>query len=187
MAEFDLHTTDTAPADSVPLMEQYTEKLGFLPNVLGVLAESPVTLKAYVQLTGILGESSFSPAEQQILLLTTSRENECHYCVAAHTGGAKRAKAPQEVIDAIRDGTPIADARFAALHKFCSLMVSNRGWVAEADVDAFLEAGFTKAQMFEVLIAVAIKTISNYSNHIVETPLDEPFKPLAWKKDKAAA
>ena len=153
---------------------------------MGGLAEAPAALKGYMTLSGILAESSLSPAEQQILLLTTSRQNGCEYCVAAHTGGATRAGAPKEAIEAIRTGQPIPDPRLQALSKFCATLVEKRGWASEADVNAFLGAGFSKAQVFEVILAIGVKTMSNYANHLIGTPLDEAFKPLAWTKDQAA-
>jgi len=186
MVDFTIHDIDSAPEAARPVMEATKKRLGFVPNMLAGLAESPATAKGYGTLMGILGESSFTPAEQQILMLTVSRANNCEYCVAAHSGGAKMAGAVDEVIEALRDGATVPDARIAALTTFCTRMVETRGEVAGAEVDAFIAAGFTRAQLLEVLLAIAVKTISNYYNHIAETPLDEKFQPLAWSAGKAA-
>lgn len=182
MSMFDVHTKDTAPEAAKPVMDQVEQKFGMVPNLIGVMAEAPALAKGYATLSGILGESSLSPAEQQLLLLTTSRENGCEYCVAAHTGGAKRAQLDEAAIEAVRDGKDIPDAKLNALSKFCATMVEKRGWAEPGDIQAFLDAGYTKQNVLEVILAIAVKTMSNYTNHIAETPLDEPFKPLKWEK-----
>jgi len=187
MAEFNVHTKETAPAGSVPFLEATEAKFGFVPNLIGELAESPVAVEAYLALAGIFAKSSFTPAEQQVVLLTSNFENECHYCMAAHTGAAKRAKLSDAAIDALRAGTPIPDTRLEALSVFTRKVVTQRGWVSEADVDAFLAADFTRAQVLEVITGVAFKTISNYTNHVAETPLDAVFATMAWEKPAKAA
>lgn len=187
MSKFRIHDLESAPAASRNLLEKAKGKFGFIPNMLAVMAESPATVKGYLTLSGILEESAFTPAERQILLLTTARENGCEYCVAAHTMGAIKANAAKEVVDAIRDDTPIADERLAALHRFCRLMVENRGWVPEPEIKAFLDAGFTRAQVLEAVLAVSLKTLSNYVNHIAATPLDPAFKAVAWRGKADAA
>lgn len=180
------HTPDSAPAGARPGLEKARQAYGFVPNLIAVLAESPATLDAYQALGGFLAGSTFTPAEQQLLLLTVSRVNGCAYCVAAHTGGARRAALAADVIEAVRNGTTIPDTRLAALHAFAVRMVEARGWLGDAEVPAFLDAGFTRAQVLEVVLAVAMKTISNYTNHLSATPLDEQMAPLRWEGTAAA-
>lgn len=187
MSLFDVHTLADAPAASRELLEKAKAKFGFVPNMLGVMAESPAALNGYMTLSGILEQSAFSPAERQVLLLTTARENGCEYCVAAHSLGAQKAGAPKEVIEAIRQDKPIGDARLATLHHFCRSMVEKRGWVSEADLKAFFAAGFTKAQALEVILAISLKTLSNYVNHISATPLDAAFDAAKWTNKARAA
>lgn len=178
---------DAVPEAARPYLEQAGRKFGFVPNLLSVLAESPATLNGYLTLSGILAQGTFSAAEQQLILITASTVNGCSYCVAAHTMGAKGAGLAEDAIEAVRAGTPIADPRLAALHDFTVRVVEKRGWLAADEVDAFLDAGFTKAQVLEVLLAVALKTISNYSNHLAETPLDAGFEPARWEATRAPA
>lgn len=180
MTIFQTHNLESAPAASRELLEKVKAKFGFIPNMLAAMAESPATLKGYLTLSGILDESTFSPAERQILLLTTARENGCAYCVAAHTMGAMKAQVTKDAIEAIRAGKPIPDSRLETLHRFCTAMVEKRGWVSGPEIEAFLAAGFTRAQVFEVILAVSVKTISNYMNHVAATPLDAPFKSAEW-------
>ncbi len=182
-----VYTQETAPEGSRPTLDKVFERFGMIPNLMGKMAESPAAAKGYATLSGILAaDSSFSPVEQQLLLLTTSRINGCDYCVAAHTMAAGRAKMPEDVVQAIRDDTPIADPRLSALRAYCTKVVENRGWTSEAEQQAFLDAGFTKAQILEVILAVGVKTISNYVNHVTEPTLDKHLEGARWSRDQAA-
>ena len=96
----------------------------------------------------------------------------CEYCTAGHTYLSRQAGVPEQAIHAIRDGGTIEDARLEALRAFTTAVVSHRGHVGDGAVDAFLAAGFTKAQVLEVVTVVATKTISNYTNHLTHTPLE---------------
>lgn len=160
--------------------------MGFIPNMMAVLAESPAALEAYQAIQGAFATSSFSPAEQSFLALAISVANDCDYCVPAYTGMALKTRVPEDVVTAVRDGTPIEDSRFSTLREFALAVVEKRGRVTEAEVEAFLGAGFTKAQVLEVIVAAAFKMISNYTNHIAHIPLDEVFLPHRWEGRKAA-
>ncbi len=181
MPEFTIHTADTAPAKSAALLEQAEQAYGFVPNMLAMFAESPALLKAYMELGKLFAGTSFSPAEQQVILLTISRYNECHYCMAAHTVVAEMQKVLDETINAIRDDVPIADAKLEALRRFTTKVVETRGWISEEDARAFLDAGYSPQHMLEVILGVAMKTISNYTNHILNTPVDDAFAAKTWK------
>lgn len=180
MGIFEVHTTDTAQGAAVDELRSIEKANGFIPNLYGVFAESPAVLKAYVTLGKIFDESSFSPAERQIIILAVSRYNECRYCIAAHTVVAGMQNVPATAVEAIRRDQPIPDSRLEALRQFATTVVEKRGWVSEAEVTAFLDAGFTKAQILEVVLGVSLKTLSNYANHIADTPLDDAFSPKAW-------
>ncbi|WP_435101846.1 carboxymuconolactone decarboxylase family protein [Arhodomonas sp. AD133] len=182
MATFPLHTTDTAPAAARERLEAVQSRMGFIPNLFGQLAESPAALEAYQALTDILGRTSFSPAEQQIILLSASVENGCEFCVAAHTAGARKANAPETVVDAIRDGDSVPDERLGALATFTQRVVRDRGWVDEATIEDFLAAGFTRENVLEVLVGISLKTLSNYANHITGTPLNEEIAAFRWSR-----
>lgn len=186
MSLFTVHTKESAPEKSKEFFDATEKRLGFVPNILGVMAEAPATIKGYATLSGIFGESSLSPAQQQLVLLTSARENGCEYCVAAHSAGAKKAGADDGTIAAIRDGKSIEDKKDAALSGLTAAIVNKRGWLDEADIKAFLDAGYEKQQILEVILGCAVKMISNYTNHIAETPLDEQFQSVKWQADKAA-
>ncbi len=183
MSRYTPHTAESAPEASRAGMDKAARKFGRLPNLIAVMAESPAALDGYLALHEIFGRTSFTPAEQQVLLLSVSTVSGCAYCVAAHTmGGGKMAGLSDPVLDAIRDGKPIPDVRLAALSGFASAMVEKRGWVSNAQIAAFLNAGFTKAHVFEVVLAVSLKTLSNYIDHIADTPLDAAMEAHRWTK-----
>lgn len=187
MSEFELHTVDTAPEGSKPWLEKAQAGFGFVPNLIAKLGTSPVAVEAYLTLHGIFGKSTLTPAEQQVVTLAINFENECHYCMAAHTGAARRAKLDEAAIGALRAGEPIPDPKLQALREFAVKVVRDRGWVDAADQQALLDAGYTRENILEVVVGAAFKTISNYSNHIVETPLDDAFAPLKWEKPSGRA
>ena len=177
---FTAHTTDTAPAASAEVLKGLQEKMGFVPNLFAHLAESPTAIKAYVQLSELLAHSSLSPQQLQITLLAASVENQCRFCVAAHTAGGAKAKVAQETLDAIREGGTPSDAGDAALVRFVRRVVRDRGRVPDSEVKAFLEAGFSEAQVLDIITAVALKTLSNYSNHLTNPELNPELERFAW-------
>lgn len=182
MSKFEVHSIATAPDESKEMMEKVHDKFGMVPNMIGVLAESPVAIEAYVTLTGMLGRSGFDPAEMQLIFLTISRENGCEYCVAAHTGGAKRSSLPDDVIQSLRENRSISDVKLNALAKFCTALCQKRGWVGDDEIQEFLEAGYERRQVLDLLVAIAAKTISNWANHMARTPSDAAFQSFDWKK-----
>jgi uncharacterized peroxidase-related enzyme len=186
MVDFTFHTSESAPQDSRPLLEKAESKFGFLPNILAGMAEAPALLEAYMTLSGIFDKTSFSPAERQLILLTVSYENECHFCVAAHTGGAKKAQMDDKHIEALRGGQMLDDPKLETLRAFTRKVVTQRGWIDDSDVQKMLDAGYSKQNVLEVIVGVGLKTISNYTNHIIATPLNEQLEPLKWDKPKAA-
>jgi AhpD family alkylhydroperoxidase len=182
MTTFTVHTIDTAPDVSKPTLDATRKAWGFVPTLHGILAESPATLNAYDSLFGLVGQSSFTPAEQQVVYLAVNVMHECEYCVAGHTYLARLAHLDETAIQALRRGTTIDDARLQALRLFTEAVVRERGFVGDAAVDAFIAAGFSKAKVLEVVLVISTKTISNYVNHIAHTPkeafMSDPA--LAW-------
>ena len=188
MTQFTAYTAETAPAASRPLLEGLGRSLGFVPNLFGVFAESPAALRGGLAIYEAFSSSSLSHAEQQIVMLAVSEANDCEYCVAAHSTLAKRfAKVDPAVVDAVRQRAPLADARLEALVTFTRKVVEQRGMLADGEVDAFLRAGYTRAQVMEVLLGVGMKTFNNYVDHIAHTPLNDQFKAEAWQPKRKAA
>lgn len=186
MAKFEIHTPETAPEGARGALEASQKQLGFVPSLYGVLAENPAALEAYQTLGGIFAKTGLTPLEQQVVTIAASVENECHFCVAAHTAISVGQKLDQDVIHAIRDNRPIADAKLEALRVFSKKIVIERGFVSDADVEVFLEAGYTQADVLAVIIGVSLKTISNYTNHVAETPVNEAFQAYEWTPPQRA-
>ncbi len=181
MTQFKIHSIESAPEDSSELLAGAEKANGFIPNLLGILAESPSALKAYMTSSQTFDQSSFSGAERQLVILAASRENNCEYCVSAHSVIAAMQKLPDEVIEAVRNGQEISDSRLQALRVFTEQVVEKRGWVSSEDVVDFLNVGYSRAQVLEVIQGVSFKILSNYVNHIADTPLDKAFAARAWE------
>ncbi|MHB1676238.1 MAG: carboxymuconolactone decarboxylase family protein [Sulfuriferula sp.] len=164
------------------LLEESEAKLGFVPNMYRVMANSPGLLDTYIHgYTRFREDSGFTPAEQEVVLLAVSRENGCSYCVAAHCFLADNlSKVPVEVTDAIRNGSQVADAKLAALSTFSQIMVDTRGLPSRDEVADFLAAGYSEKQILEVILAISVKTLSNYANHLFHTPVDDLFAARTW-------
>ncbi len=187
MTDFTTHSIDTAPAAAKPLLEGAKSAYGFVPNLLGNMAEAPALVEGYMSLAGIFGKTDLSETERQIILMTNNRLNGCTYCMAAHTTISQMANVPADVIEALRTDTPIADAKLEALRKFAIAVTESRGWPTDAQVNAFLAAGYTRQTVLEVILGTALKVMSNYTNHIAGTPLDDAFAPNAWAPDMVKA
>lgn len=182
MNDYQLYDENTVPDGAQQTLAKVKGGYGFIPNLHAIMAESPSLLKAYVMISQIFEETAFSDTEKQLILLAVSYENTCDYCVAAHSTVAKMKKVPSEIIDALRDGRTLPDEKLEVLRQFVRTVVVNRGHATEMEIKAFLDVGYSRAQVFDVLVGVGMKTLSNYTNHIADTPLDTAFQPQAWKK-----
>jgi AhpD family alkylhydroperoxidase len=173
MNPFTIHTPDTAPEASRERLASVKKAWGFLPKLQATLAESPVALKAYDDLFGLIAsEASLAPAEQQVVYQAINVFHGCEYCTAGHTFLSRKAGVPEDAIQALRNRTPISDVRLEALRRFAEQVAETRGFAGDTAVDAFLAAGFTRAQVLEVVTIIATKVISNYTNHLTHTPLE---------------
>lgn len=179
---FPVHTVATASPEARETLTGAEKAFGFVPNLLGTMAEAPALLKGYLALSRLFDESSLSPTERQLVLLTVSYENACAYCMAAHTVIAGMQKVHPTVVEAVRAGQPIADPRLEALRRFTQDVVVSRGWPGEDALKAFTAAGYGPQQVLEVVLGVGIKTMSNYTNHLAGTPLDVAFGGAAWRR-----
>lgn len=187
MTDFTVHTEESAPQGSKDLIRTAKSAYGFLPNLLAIQSESPAMLEAYMTLSGIFGKTRLSETERQVILMTNNRLNGCTYCMAAHTSLSQMAKIPDDIIEALRGGTPIADAKLEALRVFATRINKNRGWVEQSDLDAFFAAGYDKASVLDVIVGTSLKVLSNYTNHIAQTPVDVAFQPNTWTAEDRAA
>ena len=174
---------EAAPEQARPLLDKAKQKLGMVPNMYAAMANAPGVLDTYLHGYALFREDSgFTPAEQEVVFLTISYENDCHYCMAAHSTLADKAsRVPAEVTDAIRGGERIPDARLQALREFTRIMVRTGGRPGADDARRFLDADFEDRHILEIVLAIAVKTLSNYTNHLFETEVDAPFRGREWK------
>lgn len=179
MSDFTVHTIESAPPGSRDLLRQATSRLGFTPNLYAVMAEAPSLLKGYFALSEIFDGTSLTPVERQVVLLAASKSNGCSYCLAAHGTIARMQKVPEAAIAGASGDSKIPDEKLEALRVFTSALVSTRGNPSEASLDAFSQAGYSRAQLLEVVLGVGLKTLSNYTNHVGHTPIDAAFQAAA--------
>jgi uncharacterized peroxidase-related enzyme len=188
MTKFDVYSPDTAPEGSKAQLAAVTKAWGFTPKLHGILAESPAALIGYDTLFGLVAGSSLSAIEQQVAYQAINVFHGCEYCTMGHTYLSRAAGMDEATVAALRADMAPADARLAALWNFARSVVETRGMSGDAAVDAFITAGFTRANVLDVVTIIATKTISNYTNHLTHTPkeafMSDPA--LAWTAAKSA-
>jgi uncharacterized peroxidase-related enzyme len=177
--DFPVFDEASAPAESRPVLAAVKAQFGFVPNLIGMLAGSPAAAQAYAGLAGAFGASNLSATEQHVVLQTVNVYHGCHYCVPAHGAVAAMSGVPGEIDRALCARAPLADPRLEALSAFTRALVERRGRPAVSELERFLAAGYTPAQVLDVIAGVALKTMSNYANHVAETPLDVAFAGAA--------
>lgn len=172
-----IQSVESAPPAGAKLLAGAQEKLGFVPNMYGAMANLPALLQTYqVGYAGFRETAGFRPDEQETVFLAISYENGCTYCLAAHSMlGEKMSQVPADSLEALREGRELPDPRLNALATFTRHLVRSGGRPGEAEVAAFREAGFEEVQILGIVLALAVKTVSNYSNHLFATPVDEAF------------
>lgn len=173
--------TDDDPAVAA-LLGKAKADIGMIPNMYANMANAPGLLDTYLSgYAAFRSESGLTAAEQETVFLTISRANGCAYCVTAHSAIADMTKVPTAVTDALRSGITLPDPKLDALATFILAMLDTRGLPSRAQVEAFLAAGYTEQHVLYVVLALAVKTISNYSNHLFHTPVDASFAGRTWK------
>ena len=173
---------DTAQPPADELLAASGAALGFIPNMYRTMANAPGLLDTYLHgYKQFRSLSGLTPAEQEVVFLTISVDNGCEYCVAAHSTIADTAsKLTPAVTDAIRAGGTIPDARLAALAEATRTVLHSRGRPSERDLASFFAAGYSEQQLLAVVLAIAVKALSNYTNHLVPVEVDTPFRRRVW-------
>ncbi|MGJ8690378.1 MAG: carboxymuconolactone decarboxylase family protein [Gammaproteobacteria bacterium] len=182
MTKLTIHDLETAPEQSKPFLEASLKANGRIPGLHGVLASSPELLEAYQALHKLFVASSFDNEELTVVWQTINVEHECHYCVPAHTGIANMMKVDPALTEALRNSTAMPTEKLQALHDTTLAIVRQRGYVTDDQVKAFFAAGYEERQLLEIILGLSQKVISNYVNHIAETPVDKVFEKFAWTK-----
>ena len=182
MTTLTIHDLDTAPAESKEFLESSLKANGRIPGLHGVMAGAPGLLEGYQKLHELFVNSSFDNEELTVVWQTINVEHECHYCVPAHTGIAHMMKVDPALTEALRNSEAMPTAKLQALHDTTLAMVRSRGNLSDAEVKAFYAAGYGERQLLEIVLGLSQKVMSNYVNHIAETPVDAVFEKFAWKK-----
>ncbi len=190
--DFPIHTVDTAPETSKEPINWYVENFGMVPNLAGVLAESPALLTSYWQTQiNLLSSAALSPQEINVVQTSVAHANACQYCVAGHTAFGKMEifGNTDEQMNAIRQDNPFDDPKMEALRDFTLLVLRNQGRMSSSQLQNFIDAGFSRQAALDVVACIAAKVMSNYANQIAMTPVDEAFAPLAadlpYREDRA--
>ncbi|MBB1288075.1 carboxymuconolactone decarboxylase family protein [Pseudoalteromonas sp. SR43-6] len=179
MAEFTLYTQENAPEEAKPLLADSVAAFGMLPNLHAVMAEAPTLLKGYQVLHDLFQKTSFNAEELTVVWQTINVEHECHYCVPAHSAIAASMKVDQGIVDALVNKTPLADAKLETLRETTLAMTRERGVISDEQIEKFFAAGYAKQQLLEIIVGLSQKVMSNYTNHLADTPVDAPFKKFA--------
>lgn len=181
MTTLKIHNIESAPEGSKSQLEQSLKANGMIPGLHGVLAGSPELLEAYQTLHKLFTQTSFNKDELTVVWQTINVEHECHYCVPAHTGIANMMKVDADITEALRNKTNLPSDKLQALQDFTLKVVRNRGQVSQDDLSAFYQAGYEEKQVLEIILGLSQKVISNYTNHIANTPVDAPFQKFNWE------
>jgi len=167
-------TINDAPEASRPVLEAIQKQIGSVPNIFRLVSNSPAALKGLTALQGALGKGKLAPATRERIALTMAEANGCDYCLSAHTyTGTKFAKLDESEIEANRRGTS-NDPKAAAAVEFARTLVDARGSVAPGEVEKVRAAGYSDAEILEIIAHVALNTFTNYANEALGTEIDFP-------------
>lgn len=182
MKPFTVHDSESAPEDAKPLLRKSKDEFGMIPNLHGVMAEAPTVLEGYQQLHALATKTSFSKEELTVVWQSINVEHACHYCVPAHTAIAKSMEVSDDISMALRDEKALPDKKLEVLRSTTLALLRNRGKLTDSEQANFYSAGYENQQLMEIVLVMAQKVMSNYINHLADTPVDEPFKKFNWAK-----
>ncbi|MFC4021062.1 carboxymuconolactone decarboxylase family protein [Micromonospora sp. GCM10011542] len=180
MSVFPLHTVDTAPAAVRPTMTAVRRRFGWLPSPVALMAESPELLAGFLTANAGFEKTALEPLEREVVVFAVATSNECHVCVALHTGTLTQLGATAELITALRDGTTLPEPRLETLRRFTLAVLEHRGAVPDDVLDAFLAAGYQPRHALDVVLGIGTYTISTFANRLTRAPLDPPLTAHAW-------
>lgn len=182
MSRLTVQSIESAPEASRPYLEKAKAKNGFVPNLLGVLANAPTAIETYLTVTEINSRTSFTLAEREVVQITAATNHGCSFCVAGHTAVAyKQGKLPEALVEALRQQTPLPDAKLEALAVFTRAIIRSKGAVTPAELAAFKDAGYGEQQVVETILGVALATLCNFSNVLADTELNPELAAYRWQ------
>ena len=180
MSRLAIQTVESAPAESRERLVNAEKSNGFLPNLLGVLANAPTALEAYQVVSAINARNGLTATEREVVQITAATRNGCGFCVAGHTAIARKKLAlPEEVIAALRNTQALRDPRLNALALFTVAVLEQKGRVSDGELGAFLKAGYNQSNVLEVVLGVSLATLCNYTNNLAQTPINAELQAFA--------
>ena len=183
MSRLPIQTLDSAPEAAKPFLQNALKNSGFIPNLLGVLANAPAALETYVTVSGLNAKAELGLAEREVVQLIAATTHGCDFCVAGHTAvAANKARLPEEVIAALREQRELPEPRLEALAAFAREAIASRGAVSDAGLAAFRAAGFSDGNALEVLLGISLATLCNFANVLAQTPLNPELGKYRWEK-----
>jgi AhpD family alkylhydroperoxidase len=180
MQSFPVHTIESAPEQSRASLQALQGAFGTVPNIAGAMSTSPVLIGSLVALFQKVHGGNFSEAQVQILLLTNAVTNACAWAVAFHSVLALKEGVEPADVQAIRERRAPQNPKNAALAVLARTLIEKRGQLDDRDVSRFLQAGFDKSHLLEVIGVVAASTITNYTGNVTQPPLEAAFAAYAW-------
>lgn len=182
MTDFIIHTPETAPeAAKKTVAAVQEENNGYIPNLIGVLANAPTALETYRTVGGINRRNSLTPIEREVVQITAAVTNDCAFCVAGHTAfSIKQLQLAPNLLDALRNSTPIDDnPKLDTLAKFTLAVMNTKGRVGDEALSEFLEVGYTQENALDVVLGVSLATLCNYTNNLAKTPINPELQAYA--------
>jgi AhpD family alkylhydroperoxidase len=164
---FRIHTVESAPAASRPLMESTIAEFGQLAEPVAKLAESPEMLDGFLHASHLFESSTLDPLSREVVVMTIAVRNGCRFCITMHTGRLRQLAAPPELITALRQGEAIGDPRREEMRRFTVRALETAGDVPDDEVERFLAAGYTRRNALEVVLGIGAYTMSTFANRLV--------------------
>lgn len=180
MSRLTVQSVETAAPDAKERLEKAAKASGFLPNLLGVLANAPTALETYQTVGAINGRNSLTPAEREVIQITAARRNGCDFCAAGHTKlSLKKIRMPEDIVEALRNTKALSDPKLNALAVFTLALIDNRGQVSDDDLKAVKDAGYSEENILDTVLGVSLSTLCNYANNVAKTPINPELQEFA--------
>jgi AhpD family alkylhydroperoxidase len=158
------------------------QKMGFIPSMIAKFAEAPPLLTGYQALVPFFERTSLDPTERLVVYLAASYRHNCDFCMSAHSWGARMQGVDEKIVIALREGRPLGDLKLEALRSFVAAMLEKRGAVSNEEKQAFFDAGYSPRQALEIILGLALKTMTNYTNALARTPPNPEFGDALWRR-----
>jgi len=182
MSRVTLHTLDSAPEAAKPFLENALKNAGYIPNLLGILANAPAALETYITVSGLNGKAALSLGEREVVQLIAATNHGCDFCVAGHTAVAlNKARLPDEVVSALREKSQLPVEKLEALAAFAREVIATRGNVSDQTYGEFQAAGYSEGHALEVILGVSLATLCNFANVFARTPLNPELAKYRWQ------